>query len=73
MIVHWGMRKASRYTTHHPQITIVLRSPELKVLANDDLTHARLRAKYIDLSAYNVRFEVDADAWDLGGRIGSLL
>ena len=66
-VVHWGIRKAARYTSHNTQLTVVLRSPELKVLASDQLIHARLRAKFLDLAAYNVKYEVDAAHWNFDG------
>ena len=72
-VLHWGVRKASRYTTHHPKLTLVLRSPELKSLAHDQLCHARLRAKVLDLSAYNVTYVVHDTDWDLDGRLGEIL
>ena len=60
-VVHWGIHKTAHYTYYNTQLTVVLRSPELKVLASDQLVHARLRAKFLDLAAYNVKYEVDVN------------
>ena len=66
-ILHWGIRKASRYTSCNHPLTLVLRSPELKILSSDSLVHSRLRAKFIDLSAYNITYAIDESSWNLDG------
>ena len=65
-VLHWAVRKAARYTAYHDNVVLMLHSPELNLLVHDAMTHARVRAKVLDLSAYNVTYAVSS-SWDFGG------
>ena len=58
-ILHWGVKKAAKYTAYHTlPIVVMLRQPEHLLLVRDAASSVRLRAKVLDLQSYGVTFEV---------------
>jgi hypothetical protein len=70
-LTSWGLRKARRYTSLAPHITVKVGDEAEVACIADREAHLRLRALLIDLSLYRVRWEAGDNPWQLGMEVAA--
>ena len=70
-MVSWGLRRARRYTSLAPKISVKLGEAAEVACIADKAAHLRLQALLVDLSLYKVSWEVGDNDWKFGEEVAA--
>lgn len=70
-LVSWGLRKARRYTSVAPKITVRLAEEADVACVVDKFAHLKLQALLVDLTLYHVEWSVGRNDWAIGGDVAA--